>query len=216
MPRPSLYLISPPVGDPEEFRAALAEACGTGLVAALLLRLVPRDERALVKAIKALAPVAQDHGTAVIVADPGPDIDLARLVLRGGADGGHAGDLARLPSLREHLKDGLSLGAGGLRTRHDAMVAGEAEVDYVLFGEENPDGSLPPLDLAAEQAAWWAEIFQTPCAVFAPTWEAVPRLAATGAEFIALGDMVWSHAEGPASALARIERLAGAPRKGAA
>jgi thiamine-phosphate pyrophosphorylase len=65
---------------------------------------------------------------------------------------------------------------------------------------------LPPLQAIIERAAWWAEIFETPCVAYAPSLDAVAALARTGAEFIALGEAVWSHAEGPADAL----RLAGA------
>ena len=204
--RPSLYLISPLIGDPAAFVPALAEACATGLVEAVLLRFEPRDERSLVNALKALAPTIQEHEAAVIVADPG-DIDLATVIARGGADGGHAEDPARIEALAQKLKDGRNVGAGGLKTKHDAMAAGELGVDYVLFGEPRPDGYVPEIDLVEERAAWWAEIFQTPCVVYAPRIDAVPRLAATGPEFIALGDAVWNHTAGPAAALHEVSRL---------
>ena len=72
------------------------------------------------------------------------------------------------------------------------MAIGEAGVDYLMFGEPRADGSVPTLDLVEERAAWWAEIFDTPRVAFAPALDAVRRLAATGAEFVALGDAVWS------------------------
>jgi thiamine-phosphate pyrophosphorylase len=50
-----------------------------------------------------------------------------------------------------------------------------------------------------ERAAWWAEIFETPCAVYAPSLDTVETLAGTNAEFVALGDAVWSHPDGPAA-----------------
>ena len=49
------------------------------------------------------------------------------------------------------------------------MTLGEAGADYLMFGEPRPDGSLPALDEVVERAAWWAEIFETPCVAFAPT-----------------------------------------------
>ena len=130
--------------------------------------------------------------------------------LRGGADGIHvAGDPARLGGLRERLGGGRILGAGGLRSKHDAMTAGEGGVDYVMFGEPRPDGLLPPIAAVAERAAWWAEIFETPCVAYAPTLEALARLARTGAEFVALGDAVWDHPDGPAAAVrAALDALA--------
>ena len=92
--------------------------------------------------------------------------------------------------------------------RNDAMTLGEAGVDYLLFGEPRPDGSLPSLESVAERAAWWAEIFETPCVAFAPSLDAIPALVATRAEFIALSDAVWSHEGGPAGAVAAaMERI---------
>ena len=66
-------------------------------------------------------------------------------------------------------------------------------------GEPRPDGSLPSLESVVERAAWWAEIFETPCAVYAPSLDTVETLAGTNAEFVALGDAVWSHPGGPAA-----------------
>jgi thiamine-phosphate pyrophosphorylase len=52
-----------------------------------------------------------------------------------------------------------------------------------------------------DRASWWAEIFETPCVAYAPSLDAVGPLAATQAEFIALGEAVWSHPDGPAAAV---------------
>jgi thiamine-phosphate pyrophosphorylase len=52
-----------------------------------------------------------------------------------------------------------------------------------------------------ERASWWAEIFETPCVAYAPSLDTVEALAATNAEFVALGNAVWSHPDGPAAAL---------------
>ena len=208
-----LYLITPVLED-TSFAPRLAEACAGGTVAAVLLRLAPADERTLTNQVKALAPAAQEHGAAVIVASDG-NADLATVAARGGADGVHIGsDPARARELRERLRDGRAIGAGQIRTKDDAMNLGEAGVDYLLFGEPRPDGSLPALESVAERAAWWAEIFETPCVAYAPNLEAVETLAATNAEFIALGDAVWSHEAGPAAALKEASDRLG-PQEGA-
>ena len=105
--------------------------------------------------------------------------DLAAVAARGGADGVHVDPiLDEVTMLRERLTGDRIIGVGGLRSQDDAMTVGEAGVDYLLFGEPRPDGFLPPLDAVLERAAWWAEIFETPCVAFAPSLEAVPRLAA--------------------------------------
>jgi thiamine-phosphate pyrophosphorylase len=209
MPEPiaRLYLVTPVIPDARAFAPALADACAAGDIAAVLLRVIG-DERTLTNGVKMLAPAAQERGAAVLVSVPG-EADLASVAARGGADGVHivGANSTLVKGLRERLKD-RSIGAGGLRSKDEAMTMGEAGVDYLMFGEPRPDGSLPPLDAVAERAAWWAEIFETPCVAFAPSLEAVPLLAATGAEFIALGDAVWTHAEGPAAAVrAALEAL---------
>jgi len=195
-----LYLITP-VLDDAAFAPRLAEACATGAVAAVLLRLAPADERGLTNLVKALAPAAQEHGAAVLVASEAK-ADLANVAARGGADGVHiSGDAARLRELRDRLKSERTIGVGAIRTKDDAMSLGEAGADYLLFGEPRPDGSLPSLDSVVERASWWAEIFETPCVAYAPSLDAVETMAATNAEFVALGDAVWSHPDGPAAAV---------------
>jgi thiamine-phosphate pyrophosphorylase len=198
---PSLYLLTPPLADPAPFLPALDAALGAGGVVAVLVRLIPADDRTLVNRLKTLSAAIQRHDAAVIVADPDGKVDLATLAARGGADGAHAEDPARVAELRERLKEGRSIGAGALRTRHDAMEAGELGVDYVLFGEPRPDGFVPPLESTAERAEWWADIFQTPCVAYVPALDAVADLAGTGAEFLMLGDLVWTHPDGPAAAV---------------
>jgi thiamine-phosphate pyrophosphorylase len=198
--QPRLYLLSPVIGTGDAFLELLAEACRAGDIAAVLLRLAEGDERSLVKTVKVLAPAAQDAGAALLVETPG-ELDAALVAARGGADGVHTGKAAELKRLRERLREGRMLGAGQLRTKHDAMAAGEAGADYVMFGEPKADGYVPPLDQVAERAEWWAEIFETPCVAYAPSLEAVRELAGTGAEFIAIGDVVWSHPAGPAEAV---------------
>jgi thiamine-phosphate pyrophosphorylase len=207
-PTARLYLLSPLITDPAAFTPRLAEACTVGGVAAVLLRLATADERTLVNHVKALAPAAQDNGVAALIAAQG-EVDAAAVAVRGGADGVHTtAGAEEVRRLRARMKDRI-VGVGNLRSKHDAMEAGEAEADYLLFGEPRADGSVPPLDTVIERTAWWAEIFETPCVAYAPRLEDVPALARTGAEFVALGDAVWMHPDGPRAAVAAaLERCA--------
>ena len=208
-----LYLLSPVIEDADAFALRLAEGCRAGAVAAVLLRLAAADERTLVNRVKALAPGAQEAGAAVLVSAPG-EVDLAAVAARGGADGVHlTGDVARARDIRERLRDGRILGIGGLRSKDDAMTAGEAGADYVMFGEPRPDGTVPSLETVLDRASWWAEIFATPCVAHAPTLEAVHAMASTGAEFVALSDAVWATPGGQAAAVAHA--LAALARAGA-
>jgi thiamine-phosphate pyrophosphorylase len=71
------------------------------------------------------------------------------------------------------------------------MVAGETGVDYLMFGGLFPDGAAPELQEVRERAAWWAEIFETPCIAVATAAEDVAALAGTGAEFVGLESVLW-------------------------
>jgi thiamine-phosphate pyrophosphorylase len=196
-----LYLVSPAVPAPEAFAPVLKAACASGDIAAVLLRLNADDERAAINIIKELAPIVQDAGAALVVAGP------AAVAVRGGADGAHIdirGEEAPERLLDEagsQLHPQRILGVGGLKSRHAAMQAGEAEVDYVMFGEPRPDGSVPTASETLERAGWWASIFATPCVAYADTLADVGPLAAAGVEFVALGDAVWKHPAGPAAAV---------------
>jgi thiamine-phosphate pyrophosphorylase len=100
------------------------------------------------------------------------------------------------------MKPDRIVGVGGLALRDDAMEAGEAGVDYVLFGEPDEHGVSPPLAAVVERCRWWAEIFQTPCIGYAADQAAVAPLAATGAEFVAVGP--WAFEGDPAVAFRAI------------
>lgn len=194
---PRLVLLSPHGIDPAraaELGPRFEAACAAGDVAAFVLRLAPGDERGLVNAVKALAPALQARGAAVTIAVPDPRCDVASVAARGGADGVHADGAAEagLRDLRDRLREGRILGAGGvLASKHEAMAAGEAGVDYLLFGGLRPDGSAPDPERVRERAAWWAEIFETPCVAVACDVEDVAGLAGTGAEFVGLESAIW-------------------------
>jgi thiamine-phosphate pyrophosphorylase len=178
-------------GGLDAFVEALRQACGAGDVAAVILRLAATDERSLTAQIKRVAPEAQERGAALVVACPGFAGDLATAAIRGGADGIHVDKPRDLRDLRGRLRDGRILGAGCLETKHLAMEAGEAGIDYLMFGGLYPDGVAPDPETVRARAAWWAEIFETPCIAVAATADAVAPLGETGAEFVGLESGLW-------------------------
>ncbi|HEX5509233.1 MAG TPA: thiamine phosphate synthase [Pseudolabrys sp.] len=190
-PAPRLYLVTPPVTDAADFAARLAEALAVTDIAALLLRLADADERTLINRIKALAPVVQTKEVALIL-DNHPD-----LVARAGADGAHLYGIDDFSAALPSLKPDRIAGAGGLTTRHDAMVAAETGADYVMFGEPDGDGNRPSFAAIEERVAWWAEVFESPCVGFAARFEEIAPLAAAGADFVALGDWLWARKNVP-------------------
>jgi thiamine-phosphate pyrophosphorylase len=192
--RPRLYLVTEPVTEPGLLSPALSRALAAADIAAVLLRLAPADERTLINRIKALAPSVQEQGAALLL-DGYPD-----LAARSGADGAHLTGIEALQAALPTLKPARIAGVGGLATRHDAMLAGEADADYVMFGQPEA-GAVPPLDATLERISWWSEVFQLPCVGYAASPDAVGALAAAGADFVALGSFVWNDPAGPEAAV---------------
>lgn len=193
-PPARLYLITPPLGAASPFDQALAAALGAGDVACVLARFATNDPGQRKAILRALTPLAQDHGAALLV-----DGD-AQLAARAGADGVHvSGAGAALGEAIESLKPERIVGVGGLDTRDECMSAGELDVDYLMFGA--PDERAAAVEIL-EQTRWWAEIFNVPCVAFARALDEIEALADAGAEFIALEAAVWDDPRGPAAAVA--------------
>lgn len=194
-PAPRLYLATPDVDDPASLLAQLPALLAAADVAAVLVRLKETDQRTMISRIKALAPVVQNAGAALLV-DGHPEI-----VARGGADGAHLAGIAALEEAMPSLKPDRIAGVGGLETRHESMNAGEMGADYVLFGEPNEKGQRPSAEAIAERLDWWAELFEPPCVGFAISFEEAHDFAASGADFVLVGDLVWADPRGPEAAL---------------
>ncbi|MCG2627614.1 thiamine phosphate synthase [Bradyrhizobium sp. WYCCWR 13023] len=194
-PAPRLYLATPDVDDPASLLAALPDLLAAADVAAVLVRLKETDQRTMISRIKALAPVVQNAGAALLV-DGHPEI-----VARGGADGAHLSNIAALEDAMPSLKPDRIAGVGGLETRHESMNAGEMGADYVLFGEPDAKGQRPQAQAIAERLDWWAELFEPPCVGFATSIEEAYDFAASGADFVLVGDFIWADPRGPKAAL---------------
>jgi len=193
-PAPRLYLITPQVAEADGFADALAGALAAADVAAVLLRLATADERTLINRVQELAPLVQNKDAALLLDG------LLSLVAGAGADGAHVSDIADLEPALALLKPDRIVGAGSLVTRHDAMLAAESGVDYVMFGGP---AAGPPAEFSAivERVAWWSEVFELPCIGYAASRAEIAALVAAGADFVAL-DYVWSDPRGVTAALA--------------
>ena len=197
-PVPRLYLATPPVDEPLQLAAELADLLPAADVAAVLVWLRETDPRSIISTIKALAPAIQNAGAALLI-DGHPDI-----VARAGADGAHLTGIAAMEEAMPALKPDRIAGVGGLATRHDSMAAGEAGADYVLFGEPDAKGQRPSLEAIAERLEWWDELFEPPCVGFATSREEAEAFAAAGADFVLVGDFIWSDPRGAKAALVEI------------
>jgi len=139
----------------------------------------------------------------------------AELAVRAGADGAHLRGIEAFTAELGILKPDRIAGAGGLRSRHDAMLAAEAGADYVMFGE--PDGRdragerRPPLQETLERLEWSAELLQLPCVGYAADADEVAAVARTGADFVALGAWLWTQPQGAAAVVAASAQNLAAP-----
>lgn len=187
---PRLYLATPPLDDARAFRPMLEGALSAGDVASLLVRFAGEDARKREEIVRALAPIAQEKGVAVIVAAE-PNV-----ALRSGADGVHIhGAGEDLVAAVKKLSPKYSVGAGDLALRDDAMRAGEIGADYVMLDAKTVDALI-------ERVAWWAELFNTPCVARAASLDEIAPLAQAGADFVLLDDAIWNDRRGPAAAIA--------------
>jgi thiamine-phosphate pyrophosphorylase len=202
-PRQRPYLVTPWLDDVAAFTRELDAIFDAADIAAVLLRLADSDERTLISRTKALAPAIQRRDIALLL-DGRPEI-----VARAGADGAHLTGIEPFAAALAMLKPDRIAGAGGLHSRHDAMVAAENGADYVMFGEPDRHGRRPAFAAVLERLEWSAELLELPCIGYAASLDEVGPLARTGADFIALGEWIWTHPQGAANAVtAATESLA--------
>jgi thiamine-phosphate pyrophosphorylase len=194
-PAPRLYLATPELDDPSQLVSQLPDLLAAADVAAVLVRLKQTDQRSMISRLKALASVIQNTGAALLVDGH------VELVARAGADGAHVSGIAALEEALPSLKPDRIAGIGGLATRHDSMAAGELGADYVLFGEPDAKGQRPSVEAIAERLQWWAELFEPPCVGFAASIDEASEFAAAGADFVLVGDFIWSDPRGAKAAL---------------
>ena len=153
-PRQQLYLVTPELGDTASFARELDAVLGTADIAAVRLRLADADERTLVNRAKAIAAAVQRRDIALLLDG------RVEIVGRIGADGAHLAGIEAFTAALPSLKPDRIAGAGGLRSRHDAMLAGESGADYVMFGEPDRRGMRPPFGAVEDRVKWWADLVE--------------------------------------------------------
>lgn len=189
-----LYLISPPAID-SGFADRLARAVAAGPVAAFQLRLKGTSDHEIAAVAPPLQQVCADAGVAFIVNDS------AGLAKRLGADGVHLGQDDGDPrEARQLLGPAAQIGVTCHDSRHLAMEAGEAGVDYVAFGSFYPT-TTKEVRHQPEPAilGWWSTLFELPCvAIGGITPDNARPLIMAGADFLAVCSTVWSGDEAAA------------------
>lgn len=200
-----LYLVTPPsIADLEAFATALEQVLDAGPVAALQIRIKPADDEQITAAVRRLAPIAQSRGVAVILNDR-PDLAAAL-----GCDGVHVGQSdASVASARRVMGKNAMIGATCHDSRHLAMEAAEAGADYVAFGAFFPTSTKETVHRPdPDILTIWQEVMEVPCvAIGGITVENAAVLVEAGADFLAVSQGVWGHAEGPAAAVREFTKI---------
>ena len=199
-----LYLVTPPLLEPQAFVDPLKAALGGGDVASLQLRIKNATDDDIRRAADRLMPVAQGAGVAFILNDR-PDL-AAEL----GADGVHIGQ-ADMPYSEARARVGKEavVGVTCHASRHLAIEAADAGADYVAFGAFFPTATKETIARAdIELLTWWSELMTIPCvAIGGITMENARPLVKAGADFLAVCAAVWTHHGGPAAAVRAFNQL---------
>jgi thiamine-phosphate pyrophosphorylase len=195
-----LYLITPPVFDPDKFADALEEALAGGDVACLQLRLKDVEDSVIRRATAVLKPITQAHDVAFIMNDR-PDL-AAEL----DCDGVHIGE-EDMPyaEARRLLGSNRIVGVTCGNSRHRALMAAEAGADYVAFGAFFPSPTKGGTKYHADPEVLrdWSETTVVPCcAIGGITQENCGPLVEAGADFLAVISSIWSYPKGPRAAAA--------------
>jgi thiamine-phosphate pyrophosphorylase len=193
---PRLYLIVAEADDSAAAAADLAAALdgAQGIeIACIELDLPDGPDFAWRPAIDALRPAAQDRGVAVLLRD------RAGLAAATGCDGVRLSSFADYRAARRAVGSGI-VGVDAGVSRHQAMLAGEAEADFVGLGPA--EGGGPATDFVA----WWSELMEIPAVAFGARGPQDAAAAAeAGAEFLAADPRLWPEPGG----LAGLVRAAG-------
>ncbi|CDX25199.1 Thiamine-phosphate pyrophosphorylase [Mesorhizobium sp. ORS 3324] len=194
-----IVLIAPPLATAEHICAAF----DGGDIASLILPDNGMDDAAFQAFAEKIVPVAQGAGIAVIIAGD------SRIAGRVHADGIHV-EAGRkdLAETIERLAGKMMVGAGGAKTRDEALELGEERPDYMFFGRFGYDNKPEPHPRNLSLGGWWAQMIQIPCIVMAGSdLASVETVAATGAEFVALSSAVFADGLDPRAAVAAANAL---------
>lgn len=168
------------------------------------------DEAAFQKAAEALAPLIQSCGLPALIAEN------SSLCGRLQADGLHmeeqtAESPQALAAMRQKYGKKRLLGYGNPQSRHQALLAGEQQPDYMFFGKLGKDKKPAAHPRNRALAAWWAEVARIDCVLQAGgALEHLAELRAVNADFIALEEAVFSAAD-PQKALLRAQAILAEP-----
>ena len=198
-----IVLISPSGETADSFSAKFAAAISGGDVASVILPANGMDEASFQAFAERVVPIAQEAGIAAIIAED------TRIAGRVKADGIHIeGGKAALAEAIASFQAKMAVGAGGAKTRDDALELGEERPDYIFFGRFGYDNTPEAHQRNLSLGGWWAEMIEVPVIVMAGSDIAsVETVAAAGADFVALSAAVFGDGVDPKAAVAHANAI---------
>ena len=198
-----IVLISPSGESADSFAAKFSAAVAGGDVASIILPANGMDEASFQAFAERIVPIAQAAGVAAIIAED------TRIAGRVKADGIHIeSGKAALAEAIASFQARMAVGAGGAKTRDDALELGEQRPDYLFFGRFGYDNTPEAHQRNLSLGGWWAEMIEIPVIVMAGSdLASVETVAATGADFVALSSAVFADGVDPREAVARANAI---------
>ena len=172
----------------EHAPAMINAAASGGDIASIVIAQNTLDETQFLALARPCVEAAQSVGIAAIIAgDP-------RLANRMGSDGIQYGqDPDVIAEAVERFAPKVMIGAGNVRTRHNALVIGELQPDYVMFGKPGGDTHDAPYHKNLDLGEWWSAMIEIPCIVMGgKKLESVVTIAERGVEFAALSAAIFA------------------------
>jgi thiamine-phosphate pyrophosphorylase len=200
-----LCLVAPRPAEAVHAATLLREALDGGDVAAIIVIGDPTEPARFQEFAAHTVATASPRDVATLVAND------TRIAGRVRADGVHIDTgIVEVAAAVANASGKRMVGAGGIRSRHDAMELGEAGPDYLFFGVLDGDRQPQIFPRAIALASWWSDVAVIPAMVMGGSALAsVEEAAHAGVDFVALRDAVWTDPRGPAAAVAEAnERLA--------
>lgn len=182
---------------------AIGNALAGGDVASLILYAGDDTQADIDGYCKTLVSLAHGHDLAVLIADD------TQVFGRSGADGMLAErEKPQLADLIARFSPQNIVGCGNIKSRHQALQAGELKPDFLFFGKLGGDIRPEPHRKNLGLAEWWSELVQIPAIVMGGNEQAsIVECANTGAEFAALEQAVFLHPDGPGEAVRQANAL---------
>lgn len=200
---PRLYLITPFAPTMAMLPDMLAGLLDSFDIACVRMAASGGSEEDLSRTADTLRPVCHERDVPLLISDH------YRLAIALGLDGVHLTDGARsVRAARKALAPDAIVGCHARASKHEGMNAAEIGADYVSFGPLTPstlgDGTIAD----AELFAWWSELIETPVVAEGGLTPEIAADLARKTDFIALGEEIWTHPDGPELAIrAFLERL---------